>query len=570
MQDARRYATRFAVAWPASFALLLAMYYPVASIPFAHHDQYRYFDACGPGVAEQKENPHRDPQYKWLKLIGRPIGAELEHQIFKRVNTIEDLTAVRIIGVGLFAVAMALLVCYLLELQLGPGVAFCIAACVFALPAVQFSVYMSSYNHPVAQILALLAALMMRMGSRVSACSPRWYVSLPRIGCHGVAVALLVTAQLSYAPSAFVALFPIGAQLALQGTAGWRATRGQMVRDVFLIGLGCLIYFAIIKHYYVSHGGHTIDGYKIQLNRDLLTRLQMALPLVWPALNLWNVHVSARLAYVVGAVLLSGWGLMLAWNLRCGRSAVWAAVQWTAGVAAVVLVSETTFFAAPSSWALYRTHFASAGLIVLLLAGAIAAWGHLVPARFRGRSAQVVACGALLVAGFWAHDNVLMNCLNDRLEFSYVCSQIAAHADRPIRRIHVVRPKAITIAFNGRQMVPSGDEFNVATTTTPSLNFLVRAALQKVFRCESLGSCDLPNTAEGLQLADSRAIAVTWSQPGEPIVSSPDTVVINMEPLLRVAGPPRGDWQCPPPLVARTPDAASTTSGVLKTGTAAR
>ena len=576
MSEARRYAARFFLAWLCSFVFLLVIYFPTASIPFAHHDQYRYFSLCGPHVEEIKLERSSEPQWDWLRLIGRPVAAELEHQIFRHVTTVGDLTRIRIIGIGLYATAMAMFLVYLLEFNLTPRSAFCLAGAVFALPAVQFSVYVASFNHPVAHILALSSALLMRLGSRLSAGDARWYLNPRRIACHAVAIALLVIAQLSYPPSAFVALFLIATELALKGTADWPATCRHLVRDASLLVVACIVYYLIIKRYYLLRGGHGVHDYQIEMNVALLHRLHMFVTqLLWPMFNLWNVQVSIPLAKAVACCLASGLGVMLFRQLRhaCrharrivrvswNSSLIQASIQCTLPIqrlsrglqllGAIVLVlalSETTYFAAPAGWKLYRTHFASAGITLLMLAGAAAAWGRLVTPRWRGRLAMTLACATLCGAGLVAHHNVLMNCLNDRLELSFIGSQISAHLGDPIRRIHVIQAANERFTFNGHRIVFSGDEFNNPTTARAgAIGNMVRTALQVLFDRDSLQVCDVPHTLEAIQSAGSQAIAITYSAHGEPVVASPDTIVIDMDALLRVAASTTRPWHAAPPL----------------------
>jgi hypothetical protein len=580
MKMAWRYIARFSLAWLCSFVYLLAIYFPAASIPFAHQDQYRYFIAYGRNNEAVKQSRDGDTQGDWLRLIGRPVAAELEYQIYKRVNTVSDLTAVRVFGIGLFAAAMAMFFCYLCEFRLTAASAFCLAGAVFALPGVQFSVCMASYNHPVAHILALASALFMRLGSRLAAGKKHWYLDYRLIACYTLSVVLLVVAQLSYPPSSFVVLFLIGAEIALQGTAEWATTRRHLIRDTALLVLACVVYYLIIKHYYDSQGGHPHLGYQIEMNLDLADRLRGFVELLlWPMFNLWNVHVSTRLGVAVAGFLVSGLGVMFCRQLRPARriprqmlpaasqaSTTRASVRWAkplrrlgrglqliVAIGGVLVLSETTFIAAQVRWTLYRTHFASAGITVLLLAGAVMCWSRLLAPRWRSKAAAVLAWGMLCGAGFVAHGNVLMNSLNDRLELSFIGSQIAAHAGEPISRIHVIQAVNESFTFNGREIVLSGDEFNVPSTRQPGfIGTAVRTALQTVFQRDSFRICDVAHTIAGIQSADSQAITITYSAHGEPVLPSPHTVVIDMDALLRIEAPTKRPW-APPLTTASAP-----------------
>jgi hypothetical protein len=566
MIEARRHIARFSLAWVCSFAYLFIIYYPVASISFAHHDQYRYFALTGPDREVLRSQRTSDPQWHWLRLIGRPVAAELEHQIFERVRVVDDLTPIRVFGVGLYALAMAIFVCFLLELGLSSAAAFCLSGALFTLPAVQFSVCMASFNHPVAHILALASALFMRLGSRASAQDPRWYLNGPRIVLHTAAIGCLVVALLSYSASAFVVLFPIAAEIAFNGIALWPATRRHLIRDVFLISIACLVYFAIIKHYYVARGGHEIPIYKVEVNANLLDRL-LRIPgdLLWPTLNLWNVHVRLRIAAAVAFLLASGLGLLVFRQLRATSPSgartmrsTWScflaqvSVQYSkraqrfsrcwqlvAGIGLVLALSEATYFAAPCPMTLYRTHFALGGITVLLMAGSAASWGSLIAPRWRHKAALTLGCVVLGGAGLVAHTNVLQNCLNDQLELGFISAQISAHATEPIRRIHVIKPRNTDYTFNGCRKIPAGEEFNAPTSECGgrAIGDMVCAALLNVFDADSYLAGAVPHTMESMRVTDPRLIIITCSAPGQPVLSSPDTLVIDMNHLLNVVAP---------------------------------
>lgn len=578
MTRVRQYASRLILAWVCSFAYLLVIYSPTIFISVAHHDQYRYFSVFGEQTSEMKSHRHADPQWNWQRLIGRPIAAELEYQIFKRANTLDDLIWARLVGMGLYAVAMAMFVCCLLELKLSATLAFCVAGAIFALPAVQYTLYMTSWNHPVAYILALASAFAARLGSRLSV-GKRWYEGWWRLASNVLAIALLVFAELSYAHCAFVMLFPIAAEIALKGIAGWLATRRHLVRDTCLLAGGCVVYFAIVRWGYVAQGPHSIPEYQVEIHWDPIARVQDFLgDLPW-LLNLWNVHFRPWIGQGVLGFSVSGLLVLLVRQLAraagakrsnqpAGQFALRAkgsesfvpqrerfsrSWQLMAAIGLVLLVSETPYFATPRACSLYRTHFAFEGIVVLLLAGAARCWGSLIGNASRPKMASGLAWSTLVVVGLVANHNVLMNALDDSLELSYICAQISAHADEPIRRIHVVQPDLKKFCYTGQAIVERSDEFNVPTAAQAgSVSFEVQAALQTLFERESIRvSCAL-HTPEGIAAAGPDELVLTFSPPGEPVVPSPDTLIIDMNDLLRIAMPTKRPWRPAAPLETAT------------------
>src|SRR4029077_10964196 len=76
-------------------AFLFLVMGPTVVVPFAHIDQYRFFLEDGHKTEEYKRDPYTDREHGFLRVIGRPIAARLEYQIYKRTFEIEDLNAAR-------------------------------------------------------------------------------------------------------------------------------------------------------------------------------------------------------------------------------------------------------------------------------------------------------------------------------------------------------------------------------------------------------------------------------------------------------------------------------------------
>jgi hypothetical protein len=551
MNQVSKTVAKFSLVWICSFAYLYAVYSPATSIPYVHHDQYRYFvrDQHGPGAF--KPDRTHDPYWTWLRGIGRPVSAELEHQVFTRVHVIQDLGPLRAFGVGLVATAMAILVFHLMYLKATPALAFCVAGAIYTLPAMQYPVFLAMLCHPVAQILALLGAFFIRLGGRPL--TRRWRIAecVHWAACYGGAVCLLVVAQMSYPPCAFVALLPICAEIVLQGTARWTRSRRHLLRDVCVVAASCVIYFAIIKAYALEH---SIPQYKIEVNHDLLGRFGLLVFGVGQSImNFWNVlYPSEAFALAALGFLISGACLMLVRRLagsRCRtvrrqRFNYW--LQMVCVLAFLMVFSETAYLAAPTSMSLYRMHFASAAMAVLLMVGAAISWGRLLNERWRRKVSCALASVLLCGCGLWAHWSILMNCLNSHMELCFVGSQIAAHASDRICRIHVVKPKPTGKSYNGLPVVP-GDEFNVANASyDQNILPLVRVALCNVFDRDSVTVKPVAHTHAGIAAhGDSTVVAVTASDPDEPIIPSPGTIIIDMNALLMLGNSPK------PPLTYR-------------------
>lgn len=148
------------VFWLAAMGVLL-LFGPAVFIPYAHHDQYRYF-LEPPGLL----GCTADPQYLWLLRLLRPINAWIECSAMLAVDGFGELQILR----GLAVLALAAFAGGLAKTlaPLFPGRPFATAALTLAcvsLPGGQYVVNMANLPHVLAAGLALAGGrLAMRIG----------------------------------------------------------------------------------------------------------------------------------------------------------------------------------------------------------------------------------------------------------------------------------------------------------------------------------------------------------------------------------------------------------------------
>jgi len=82
---------------------LYFIYSAALNIPFAHHDQYRFFREDFHRPVEFKKHQGNDTEYGFIKGIGRPIAAEIEFNAFRNVAVVKDLTFSRYVTVFMVA-----------------------------------------------------------------------------------------------------------------------------------------------------------------------------------------------------------------------------------------------------------------------------------------------------------------------------------------------------------------------------------------------------------------------------------------------------------------------------------
>ena len=438
-------------------------------IPFAHHDQYRFFIEDGHRPEEMRKHREADTQYRWLQTIGRPLAAEMEYRVFQHSYVVSDLTDARIGMLLLTSALVAFWALWLTRLGLAPVTAFAASAATFVLPPSQFSAIMTSYNHPVGQLLGLAAAWVAGQATlpRSAVVGRLAYV---RMGASIiVATGLFVLGLLSYPPSVFVFLLPAPATAALRGIGGWSSTRWMIVRDLAVAAAGSVIYFLMGRLIFQSHVPADFPSdYRLQVASGLAGRLDRFVHELSPTIfSLWCVPPNGAISACVACFVLSGavvMGIQIFQRVR-GDAAVRRRarrmVEWSFAIVAPLLASEISYLLSPSKWMLYRMHFVYGAMIVTLILGAVKSWTTFLPRPGRARAFMVPVVGLCLFAAVAANRLCLTSCLNDHMELSFIATQLASHLDqkRPLSRIHVIQPERSDYGYNGIACF-SADEFN--------------------------------------------------------------------------------------------------------------
>lgn len=523
------------------FLLGLSVYFysvfaPASVIDCAHHDQYRYF--CEDGHQDRFKQERRNlPQDEWLRVIGRPVAAELEYQVFRSVKSLGDLKRFRLLTVGLVALASACWACWLQALGLGRLTAAALSAATFTLPAVSFTIFMTSLNHPVAFLLALASAALVPVAF---APASAWFWFLLRaVAAGGVAVGLFVIALLSYQPSAFVIFLPVFAALTLGSPRDSRSNKRLILGTLILTTTGGLIYFLFVRlHFGADFPASAPVHYRVALTPHLAENLyRFATRTLVSALNLWNIWPSSTLTLIVLGVIASGGIAHILLRMRScpGTSTHRRALITLAAIPALLIISDLPMIASDGSklGGLYRTHFACTALVLTLFFAAVQTWVGLLPDRYRARALIGAAVALSLVGGIWANYTFHMNCLNSNKELEFIRSRIVSNIRLPLRRIHVIGPRNVPLGCNGCRK-SSPDEFNVYSTSfQQDVPHIVRTALLSLIRPSDFIIQSVPHTSDGLRQIQPNTVAVTYSDPDEGVLVSPGMIVIDMNELVK-------------------------------------
>ena len=462
-------------------ALLVAtvVFLSAITIPYAHHDQYRHFIEPGPDKAF-KQNCGHDPQYFWLRALGRPIAAYSECLIFEHTTRLSDLTEFRYAVIVLLALTIAVYAAALRDQGLGAWPSVALSLSVFTLPGAQNAVFMTNFANVLAPLAAIVShTLLDRAESSYVARGP-WKAC----AFAGLAGALLLISLFTYP---FLALFFFC--LTLTGVLfrvhlGWRSHACLLVRDALVFGAAAGLYWLAAKFVFFPTDpaivAHMPGGYHATLDfSGAIAKSSALIDLILPRiLTLWSIYPSKVLSYSIGAIIACGLIVYLLPAISdSGIQSGPTRLVTVAAIPGLLLAADAPFLLTPAFF-LFRIFFVSAAMLVILLF-----WGG-IQITIRAGLAQCLhdlrwqirlALPIAIAAGIIAAVQTTRNALNSYAELSYIKTQITAARGQRVDRIHIIRPKP-GLGFNGSSAIT--DEFNVPTTTFSfDIANLVRLAL---------------------------------------------------------------------------------------------
>jgi hypothetical protein len=523
------------------FGVLYLIYSDSVTIPFAYHDQVRYF---GEDYHHSffKEDCANDHIAQFMFAIGRPVSAGIECLVFKNVHDLQDLSTVRLIAIALYAACMALMACWLESVVRNRWVAFFLSGSIFVLPGPNVSVFQGSLQNGLAILLAILSYMILPEVTRKSDFrSPIFW------GRIVLSLSLFVTALPAYPPYAyFFFVFTMVAVL-LSNIEDWPTERLKTLRDFIFVAIASAIYFVALR----LAIGDSFEGvsapYKPEISTDISARLSLFMNEAIPTIfNMWNVYTSRTVAFYVIAFVFSG---LIASSILLFARAKQSDKPMQSlrfGTEKVVLVMAL-FFAASGAWiisnsilVLLRIFFPAMAMLVVLVWWSARSWIGL-PLKTEGavqKAGVTVACLMFLCSGLFANFSMNRNVWNTSVELMYIRSKIAGSLDKPIGRIHVIRPRRDGIGYNKLPSV--NDEFNrKATDYMPDITDVVRTAMIDVAYSNSFiifGCDEKPEVCMKNYKPPAPGILVTHSREGEPIYETPHTLVIDLRDLVKGSG----------------------------------
>lgn len=523
------------------------IYSPALNIPFAHHDQFRFFTEDFHKPISLREKRANDSANKALRQIGRPIAAELEYRTFKNVYVIKDLTLFRFIAVSMISLSATVISVWLCYLGLPKVAAFAVSGSLFTLPGIQVFVCMAANPLILAILLALFSSLLLYRFRLLSAGGSLREKLRPALLTLCMSFLTLTAALFSYPTLAYFFLLVPLTLILFRKLEDWSETRKVVVMHLGMLGSASILYFIIVKYFSPSLVKMPAT-YEIGLTNDIFGKMKWFTEGVSVlALNLWNIYLKDEVALAVLLLICLG---VLANFLGFLNSdyfhkdkgkATTNVLHAVAGVTGLVLAANVPLIIMPGRLLLFRIILVYSAVIAVMLFFSLKGLAEgLARKRARGLTTAVF-CTVFAGSAVSANFNTSNNALNSYTEILFLSSQLARHINDEVKRIHVILPISEGNRYtNGYLGLPQlTDEFNMASLShLHCLPEKVRAALLQVMDREKfvvIGCGKDGDIEEYLRKALGERIIVTYTEAGEPVQMTPNTVVINMNDLMQIS-----------------------------------
>ena len=518
----------------------LAIFLSLASavwIPTAHHDNTRYFRSFDTNAKRSCTN---DGQYSWLYLIGRPISAKLECQVFKHAGSLHDLNNMRIAVIGVLALGASAFGALLYRFGFDLLSSWLTAVAIFILPGAQNAVFMTNFPNALAAMCPVLAYWCLE--SRLI--MKKYTYLIPILG----ATSLLFIAMLMYPALAFVFLWGTLAKVLCYYSAPIRQVIFIIVRDGAVLFSSSLAYLLLrdlfIPQRFRIQLGSVPDAFKPDISMSaIMEKLPFLFGKAMPAATgLWffdnelfgGFVVSLFVVAIVMSVVLKGKGDGLSrFNL----------ILKFAIVIGLIFACSFPLISNKQPFLHQRLLWPTMGALLIAILGVMTVAfvtifqpGRDMVVAFRRSICALVGICSLVVASY----TTTLNVWNTNMEMEFVRGELAKSDITP-RRIHFVRSIDNGIGFN--KLKSFSDEFNKKTTDFKQdiRDFVSLAYMSysgdygtSIIQCDfSVESCE--------DVVPKNSIILSISENGERFCLSENMVVVDLNVLVRATrtGDPR-------------------------------
>ncbi|MEO7861109.1 MAG: hypothetical protein ABIU05_11805 [Nitrospirales bacterium] len=515
----------FAITYVAIFLSLSSAVW----IPTAHHDNTRYFRSFD---TNSKSSCTNDGQYGWLHLIGRPLTAKLECQVFKHAGSLHDLNNMRIGVIAILALGASALGALLYRFGFDILSSWLTAVAIFILPGAQNAVFMTNFPNALAALCSMLAYWCLEWGPNIN----KYSYLMPILG----AMFLLFIAMLMYPALAFVFLWGTLAKVLCYHSGPTRQAISIIVRDgavLFSSGLAYLLLRDLfIPNMFRIHLDSVPDAFKPDLSISAVVgKLPFLFDKAIPtATDLWffdnelfgECVVSLFWVAIFMSVVLKGRGDGLSrYNLILKFAIV---IGLILASSIPLVVNKQPFLHQRLLWpTMGAVLIATLGVMTVAFITVFQPRGDMVIA-FRRSICALVGIGSLIAASY----TTTLNVWNTNMEMEFVRGELA-RSDITPRRIHFVRSIDNGIGFN--TLKSFSDEFNKKTTDFKqdirdfvSLAYMGYSSDYKtsIIECDfSVDSCE--------EVVPKNSIILSISEYGEKFCMSQNMVVVDLNILVR-------------------------------------
>lgn len=524
------------------------IYSPALNIPFAHHDQYRFFAEDSHSPLEFKKHHSNDSEYRFIKGKGRPIAAEIEFNTFKNVFVIKDLVFFRFITVFMIVISVTLIAVWLYYIGLPKYIAFLVSGSLFTLPGIQNFVCMANIPNVLAIFLAIGSSLILYRVSFLSIGSSPRKDAVDASAILLMSFLLLMGALFSYPALAYLFLLPPLTLILFRKLEDWGEVRKVVALHLGMLGFASIVYFLVVRYMFSPSLGKVTGSYQFGLTHDLVGKMRWFIRSVsiW-TLNLWNIYLENEVAYIILiviclGVLAKGFAFLKSeYFSRNAPKAISNALQAIVVVIGLVLAVNLPIILMSGGLLLFRIILAYSVVIAVILFFCLRGLVEALAKKWANAITSAVFCIVFAGSAVYANFNTANNALNSYTETLFLSSQLAKHVDDNVKRIHVILPisqgKRYGYGYIGLPQIT--DEFNmVSLCHLDRIAEKVRGALLQVMdrsRFVVVGCAKGQNLQECLKNASAQTIVVTYSETDEPIEMTPNTVVVNMNDLMQVS-----------------------------------
>ena len=507
----------------ASIVLLYFIFAPATHILYYGGDDFRYAVGGAHRLCKQ------DDSFYFMKTLGRPLQAYLDCVVYKFTHTLQQMIFIRILAVVLLGVGMGLLADWLYTLGFSFWMAFFASGSLFLIQKLYSDTVLTGALSLSLPILFVVLGYRCLTQAHHDALAWDDQSRKKKIKYFIYASVLFLLALLTYPAMTFFFGTLVLFKLFFSTISEWTKTRREVLQDVILFSVICIIYFAWASYNMHYHARAPIpDQYRMHFNLNLME--------LWARIRpLGNVFDGGPwvllfpLGFPLGGSVVQGWltivlllgalcfgckrFLKSEFYLRHSKQALFTLGQIIIFIAVLFIFCSGFYLIIPVREDMgSRLIFASVASGFPLLFWSIYRWSDVFSAQFKFAAISIVIGLFFLLEGYQANIKIMYDALHFAQTLTSVETQINRYLanGNQLRRIHFVIP--------GKE-----HPYNKF--------FLANAALVQLLGQGKyqIKWCSLPRGISGAEQdhqtemltcihgLPENGIAVTYSRPDEPI-----------------------------------------------------